>query len=94
MEILPIVFSVVVIVLSIILSVVGIQFVLILLEVKKTLQKANQTIDLIENRFNAIVRPLQNWGGLATGLGSGLKVFETFVGWLQRSKSETRTDIK
>jgi hypothetical protein len=93
MEILPIVFSVVVIVLSIILSIVGIQFVLILLEVRKTLMKANQTIDLIESRFNAIIQPLQNWGGLASGLGSGMKVFETFVGWLQRSKSERTSDL-
>jgi hypothetical protein len=93
MEILPIVFSVVVIVLSIILSIVGIQFILILLEVRKTLMKANKTIDLIEDRANAILMPLQNWGGLASGLGSGLKVFETFVGWLQRSKTPTQPKL-
>jgi hypothetical protein len=87
MEILPIVFSVVVIVLAIILSVVGIQFIFILMEVKRTLAKLNQTIDLAEAKINAIVQPFQNFGGLSSGLSTGFKVFETFVSWLQRNKN-------
>jgi uncharacterized membrane protein len=88
MEILPIVFSVVVIILAIILSVVGVQFIFILLEVKKTLHKLNTTIDMAEVKLNAVLQPFQNFGGLASGLGTGFRVFETFVSWLQRNKDE------
>lgn len=87
MEILPIVFSVVVIVLAIILSVVGIQFIFILFEVRRTLLKLNQTIDLAETKINAVLQPFQSFGGLSSGLSTGFKVFETFVSWLQRNKS-------
>ncbi|NCN03677.1 MAG: hypothetical protein GW942_01220 [Candidatus Pacebacteria bacterium] len=86
MEVLPIVFSVVLVILAIVLSVVGIQIILVLVEVKRTLKKVNDTLDMAENKFNAIVQPLQNLGGMASGLNTGFKVFESFVGWLNRNK--------
>lgn len=86
MEVLPIVFSVVLVVLAIVLSVVGIQIVMVLMEVKRTLKKVNDTLDMAESKLNAVVQPLQNLGGMASGLNTGFKVFESFVGWLNRSK--------
>lgn len=85
-QVLPIVLSSVVIVLAIILSVVGVQLMLVLMEVRRTLKKVNEAVDLAEMKLNAVVSPLQNLGGLASGLGAGFKVFEAFVGWLQRDK--------
>ncbi len=84
MEILPIIFSVVLVVLAIVLAVVGVQMVLVLLEVRKTLQKFNQTLDSAEAKFTSVLQPLQRLGGMATGLSTGMKVFEAFVGWLHR----------
>lgn len=86
MEVLPIVFSVVLVVLAIVLSVVGIQIILVLIEVKRTLKKVNDTLDIAEQKMNAVVQPLQNLGGMAAGLNTGFKVFESFVGWLNRNK--------
>lgn len=86
MEVMPIIFSSVVIVLAVILSVVGVQFILILMEIRKTLKKANQTIDLVESKFNSVMQPFLSFGGMAAGMGTGLKLFETFVNWLQRNK--------
>lgn len=86
MEILPIVFSVVLVVLAIVLSVVGVQIILVLIEVKRTLKKFNDTLDSAEAKLNAVVQPLQNLGGMAAGLNTGFKVFESFVGWLNRNK--------
>jgi len=86
MEPLSIIFAVVVIVLTIVLAVVGVQLFLVLLEVRKTLAKLNKTLDTVETQVNAVVRPLQNLGGMAQGLSSGFKVFESFVGWLNREK--------
>lgn len=88
MEVLPVVLTSVLIVLAIILAVVGVQIVLVLREVQKTLRKVNNTIDMAENRFNSIVMPLQNLGGMASGLQTGFKVFEAFVGWLSRNKDQ------
>lgn len=86
MEILPIIFSVVLVVLAIVLSVVGVQIILVLIEVKRTLKKFNDTLDSAEAKLNAVVQPLQNLGGMAAGLNTGFKVFESFVGWLNRNK--------
>lgn len=88
MDTLPIVFSIVLIILAIILSVVGIQIVLVLMEVKHTLRKVNRTLDTAEEKINAVVKPLQNLGGMAAGLSTGMKVFESFVGWLNRDKNK------
>ena len=86
-QILPTVLAVVAIILTIILSVVGIQIILVLTEVKKTLNKVNTTLDDAEAKINALMAPLQNLGGLAAGLQTGMKVFESFTSWLTQRKS-------
>ncbi|MGD9129442.1 MAG: hypothetical protein PVJ09_03080 [Candidatus Woesebacteria bacterium] len=87
-EILPIVFAVVLVIITIILSIVGIQIILVLIEVKRTLKKVNDTATGIENKFNQIIAPLQNLGGMASGLKTGFSLFESFVQWLNRNKSK------
>jgi uncharacterized protein YoxC len=89
MDILAIVFTVIVIILTIILSVVGVQLVLVLHEVRKTLTKMNGVLDTTEHKINALISPLQNLGGMASGLQTGFKVFESFVGWLHRNKESS-----
>jgi hypothetical protein len=90
MELLPTVFAVVLIVITVVLAVVGYQLVLVLQELKKTILKVNTTIDTVETRFSSIVEPIQRLGGAATGIRTGIKVFEMFVGWLNRDKSDRR----
>ena len=87
---LPIVLTSVAIILTIILSVVGIQIILVLAEVKKTLNKVNTTLDEAEAKINALMSPLQNLGGLASGLQTGIKVFESFTGWIAQRKNVTK----
>jgi hypothetical protein len=86
MELLPTIFAVVLIIITIVLTVVGVQLVLVLMELKKTINKVNTAIDNVESRFNSVIVPLQNLGGAASGLRTGMRVFETFVGWLNRDK--------
>lgn len=86
MDYMPMIISVVLVVLTIVLTVVGVQLVMVLAEVKKTFVKLNTTLDTAETKFQALVSPLQNLGGMASGLRTGMKVFETFVGWLGREK--------
>jgi uncharacterized protein YoxC len=93
-ELLPTVLTVVAVILTIILSVVGVQIILVLTEVKRTLHKVNATLDEAEEKINAIVNPLQNLGGLAGGLQTGVKVFESFTNWLTNRKSSGKNDSK
>lgn len=86
MDYMPMVISVVLVILAVVLTVVGVQLVIVLAEVKKTFVKLNTTLDTAETKFQALVSPLQNLGGMASGLRTGMKVFETFVGWLGREK--------
>ena len=87
MEIFSSVFLVVIMVVTIIFAVVGVQLFLVLIELKKTIHKFNAVLDNAESKINSVVSPLQNLGGMAGGLQTGFKVFESFVGWLHRNKS-------
>lgn len=93
-NLLPIVLTVVAVILTIILAVVGVQIVLVLSEAKRTLKKVNDTLDEAEAKINAIVSPLQNLGGLADGLQTGIKVFESFTGWLTNRKNDSKSKSK
>lgn len=86
MEILPTIFAVVLVIITVVLSVVGIQIIFVLNELRRTLHRVNDVLDSAEQKMNMMLQPLQNLGGLANGLSSGLKVFESFVGWLNRDR--------
>jgi len=89
-ELLPTVLVIVAVILTVILSVVGVQIILVMNEVKKTLTKVNATLDEAEAKINAIVSPLQHLGGLAGGLQTGIKVFESFTNWLTARKDDKK----
>jgi hypothetical protein len=92
MDILPIVFSVILVILTIVLSVVGIQMVLVLMEVRRTLRKANQTIELVEEKINSFTNPLKNLGGALGGIKTGMKFFEALTSWLQDKKTNNNSE--
>lgn len=89
-NLLPTVLVIVAVVLTVILSIVGVQIIMVLTEVKRTLRKVNATLEEAELKINAIVSPLQNLGGLASGLQTGIKVFEAFTGWLTSRKDDSK----
>lgn len=90
MEFLPIAFSVVLVIITIILSVVGVQIYLVLKDLRKTIQKLNSAIDGAETKINAFVTPLQSLGGMASGVRAGIKVFETFTTWLNKDSKKKK----
>lgn len=87
-SILPSVLAIVAVILTIVLSVVGVQIIMVLMEIKRILKKANDTIDQAEAKFHAVIAPLENLGGIASGLKQGVKVFESFTGWLHKDADE------
>lgn len=89
MELVPTIFAVALVVLTIVLAVVGVQMVLVLSELKRTIKKINSALAAADEKISAVIAPLQKISSVASGLGAGMKVFEAFVGWLQRDKDKT-----
>jgi hypothetical protein len=88
MEWLPYVFAAVLVILTFVLSIVGVQLILVLRQLYVTLRKVNTTLDLAEQKFNAIIVPLQHLSGTAAGLRTGFKVLESFASWLQKNNQK------
>lgn len=85
-QVLSIMFAVGLGVLTLVLATVGIYLVLVLREFRRTMQKINNTLDEAEQKISHLVVPLKNLGGIAAGVKTGVKVFEGFVGWLNKNK--------
>lgn len=91
-EILPTLFAVILVTLTVILTVVGIQLILVLNSLRKALGKINAAFDEVEQKVKAVTEPLQNLAGIASGVQTGVKVFEGFVGFLDRKKDELKEE--
>lgn len=89
-EILPIVFIVVLLVLAVVIAMVGVQLFLTLKDVRVTLKKADKLVDNVDGKVEMLAVPLNTLSNLATGVGSGLKAFESFGGWLNTHKKHSK----
>jgi hypothetical protein len=88
MDPLVVVLTVVAAILSVVLIVVGVQTILVLQEVKRSLQRFNAMTEVVERTVNKALTPLQNVGGMMTGFKTGFKLLETFSTFLKRSSQE------
>lgn len=86
MDLIPTIFTGALVVLTIVLTVVGVYMVLVLLELRKTIKRVNDVLESADEKISALTAPIHKLGQMAVGLGTGMKVFEAFVGWLQRSR--------
>lgn len=74
---------VVITILTTLLVVTGIQVILILRHVNKSLGKVNKTLDVVDNIVNKIADPLANIGSLTKGVKAGLEVADHIVSWVK-----------
>lgn len=88
MEQLPLILMGVLLALTIVLTIVGIQMILVLIELKRTLSRVNMVIDAAEEKISNIINPLQTIGGAVSGVKTGLRVFEEFISWLQKNDKD------
>lgn len=88
MEQLPLILMGVLLALTIVLTIVGIQMILVLVELKRTLSRVNMVIDAAEEKISNIINPLQTIGGAVSGVKTGLRVFEEFISWLQKNDKD------
>lgn len=87
-EMLPTLFGISIIVLTVVLAAVGIQLVLVLNSMRRALNKVNEAFDEVEQKVKTVTEPLQNLAGIASGVQTGVKVFEGFVNFLNRKKGD------
>ncbi len=86
MDIFQIIFSSVLVIITIVLAVVGIQVVFVLNEIRKTVNRFNTFIDTAEAKLDDVTQPLRQLGGMVSGVQSGLRIFDTFVQYLHRDR--------
>lgn len=84
MDTTQILLTVVISVLTILLSVIGVQVVLILNEFRKTIEKTNKIIDDAGTVTGGISHSLTGMGGLVEGIKTGLSV----VHWFGKKKEK------
>ncbi len=87
-DIIPYVLAVSVIVLTSVLAAVGIQLFLVLKTFRQTVDVVNNIAEHAESSIKNIGKPLHNLAGIAAGVKTGVKVFEGFVGFLNRKKGD------
>lgn len=78
-------------VLAVFLVILGIQAFLVLREAKKSLQRINAIVDVIEHTALRAIVPLSNMGGLVSGVKGGIKMFETFVHFLKKNEDDNES---
>lgn len=88
MDVIQVVLTTVLVILATVLTVVGVQVILVLNEVRKTVRKVNLTVDVAEQKINKILNPFQSLGSVGTSLQTGFRIFESFIGWLDRDKNK------
>lgn len=71
-----------------IIVVVGIQLFLVLREFRLTITRLNQVADQAGSKIKSISEPLGSLVGIAAGVKTGIKVFEGFMSYLNRKKTE------
>jgi uncharacterized protein YoxC len=79
MEFLPVIQATALVILTIVVVVVGVYTVQVLQRLRDTLDRVNMTIDLVEDKVMSVTAPLQSFSNMAANLGSGIKVFESFI---------------
>ena len=85
-QIMPVVLVVVMIIVAVILVMVGVQLFFLLKETRATIRSINVLVDNANKKLDLVVNPIRTLGSLAAGVAGGLKVFDSFSGWLKSRK--------
>lgn len=76
--------------LTILLTVIGIQIVYILREVRRAIEKMNKMLDDAGMITESIAHPISGLGGMVDGIKTGIKAIETLGTFLTRKKKKDR----
>lgn len=94
MDPLAIVLTVVAAILSVVLLVVGVQTILVLQEVRRSLRNFNHLTEVIEEGVTRTLAPFQQLGGMGSGLRTGMRLLDTFSTFLTSKRHEDETETR
>lgn len=80
--------TVVISIVSFVMVVAGIYVILILRSINATLNKANQTFEMMQAFFHGITNPLTDVKAMGQGVRTGLNVAEHIVKWVKMRSEE------
>jgi len=84
---------IVIVVLTTLLSVIGVQLILILKEFRHTLVRVNQVLDQLESTLHHLSNPISGVGGLIQGLKQGAKLVDSLGSWFKRNNPSPPSEI-
>jgi hypothetical protein len=90
-EILPVIWTIVLIVLGLVLIVVGVQLFITLGSLRGTIKRVNGYLDEVDEKIEMLTYPLRIISSFLTGFGSGTKAMSSFSSWL---KGDTESGAK
>lgn len=85
-QILPIILIAVMLTVTVILIMVGIQLFFLLKESRLVLKNVDELIKNSNSKLNHLISPINTLGNLATGVVGGMKAFEAFSVWLKKQQ--------
>lgn len=91
MDPLSIVLTVVAAILSVVLLVVGVQTILVLQEVRRSLRNFNRTTEVIEEAVVRTLAPFQQLGGVGAGLRTGMRLLENFSNFVKKAEDNGKS---
>ncbi|MCD8484478.1 hypothetical protein LRY65_01270 [Candidatus Woesebacteria bacterium] len=91
MDPLAIILTVVAAILALVLVIVGVQVILVLQEVKRSLRHFNQMTEVIETTVTATFAPLQQMGGMVSGLKTGFRLLDTFATFISEKHHDKKS---
>ena len=83
---------VVITVITVLLFITGIQVILILRQVQKSLTRVNQTIDITQNLIDKVSHPFSNMTSITQGVKAGLQLADHIVTWSKSKKDSEQED--
>lgn len=75
-----------------VLTAVGVQLYMLIVELRQTVVRVNTIIDTTEERIDNVVRPLQQIGSAMVSVKSSFRVFEAITGWLNTRQENDKRD--
>ncbi len=75
-------------VLTVLLSIISVQIILILKDIKRTVGRANALMDSIENTISKLSDPTKSLGSLISGVREGLHLFDSFSHFISQRGSQ------
>jgi len=73
-------------ILTVVATVIGVQIILLLKEIKISLSRFNRVLDSADAMVEKITQPISSIIGLSEGIRQSTKVIEVIMGFLNRNK--------